>query len=193
MEGMEKAGFVFMCGAIILLFGIMLAEFIFEGYSVSNDWISDLGANAPLPGMVFNASIVLFGISALYSANLFRKVLKDPIFSMLIFLAGTGAIIVGIFNVKTIVLIHYSGALMAFIFGAGAIIYSTKVIYKSPLSYFWILLGIMSFVNIAFLVICWPLDNNCFGFGYGSVERLILYPIIVWSIATGAYIMASDK
>ncbi|NMC77131.1 MAG: hypothetical protein GYA60_07560 [Candidatus Methanofastidiosa archaeon] len=86
MEGMEKAGFVFMCGAIILLFGIMLAEFIFEGYSVSNDWISDLGANAPLPGMVFNASIVLFGISALYSANLFRKVLKDPIFSMLIFL-----------------------------------------------------------------------------------------------------------
>lgn len=193
MKDMAKAGFVFMCGSIILLFGIMLAEFTFEGYSVSEDWISDLGANAALPASIFNSSIVIFGISSLYSANLFRKLFKDTIFGLLIFLAGTGAIIVGLFNVKTIVLIHYSGALMAFIFGASAIIYSTKVIYKSPLSYFWIILGIISIFNIAFLVICWPLNNNCFGFGYGSVERLIVYPIIVWSIATGAYIMASDK
>ena len=192
MKDKAKAGFIFMCGAIILLFGIMLAEFTFENYSISNNWISDLGANATLPKIIFNSSIILFGSSAIYSANIFRRVFKDRIFPLLIFLAGIGVIIVGIFNVKTIVWIHYSGALMGFILGAIAILYSTRLIYSPPLSYLWAILGSVSLFSIAFLFICWPLDNNCFGFGYGTVERLIVYPIIVWSIATGSYLISNE-
>ncbi len=141
MKDKAKSGLIFMCGAIIFLIGVMLAEFNFEGYSISQNMISDLGANQDLSAVIFNSSMIIFGISAVYAANIFRRTFKDHILSLLIFLAVTGAIIVGLFNVKTIVLIHYSGALMAFIFGAGAIIYSTKVIYKPPLSYLWIIMG----------------------------------------------------
>ena len=193
MNDRGKAGFIFMCGAIIFLFGIMFAKFTFEDYRVSQNMISDLGANQDLPSAVFNTSIIIFGVSALYAANIFRRLFKDPIFSLLIFLAGIGAIVVGIFNVNTILIIHYSGALMAFILGAVAIIYSTRIIYKPPLSYLWIILSILSLLNIALLFVSWPLNNNCFGLGLGSVERLIAYPIIIWAIATGFYLIATDK
>lgn len=193
MNDAAKAGFVFMCGAIIFLFGIMVAEFTFENYSVSQNMISDLGANQDLSATIFNSSIIIFGISALYAANIFRRLFKEHIFSLLIFLAGIGAIVVGIFNVKTILIIHYSGALMSFILGAVAIVYSTKIIYKPPLSYLWIILGTLSLLNIALLFVSWPLNNNCFGLGLGSVERLIVYPIIIWAIATGSYLVATNK
>lgn len=191
MNDGAKAGFVFMCGAIIFLFGIMFGEFTFEDYSVSQNMISDLGANQDLPSAVFNTSIIIFGVSALYAANIFRRLFKDHIFSLLIFLAGMGAIIVGIFNVNTILIIHYSGALMAFILGVIAIIYSTRIIYKPPLSYLWIILSMLSLLNIALLFASWPLNNNCFGLGLGAVERLIVYPIIIWAIATGSYLVGT--
>ncbi|KYC45704.1 MAG: hypothetical protein APG12_01057 [Candidatus Methanofastidiosum methylothiophilum] len=193
MEDKAKAGLIFMCGAIIFLFGIMLAEFTYDRYSVSQNMISDLGANQDLSAAIFNSSILIFGISAVYSANIFRRTFKDNIFSLVIFLAGTGAIIVGIFNVNSILIIHYFGALMSFILGAISILYSTKIIYRSTLSYLWIIMGSVSLVSIAFLFICWPLNNNCFGVGYGSVERLIVYPIIVWAIATGSYLISNKN
>jgi len=191
MKDVPKAGLALMSGAIIFLFGIMVAEFTFEGYKVSQNMISDLGANRDLPAAIFNTSIIIFGISAMYTANIFRRVFKYHIFSLLIFLAGMGAIIVGIFNVNSILIFHYSGALMSFILGATAIIYSAKIIYNPPLSYLWIILGILSLLSIVLLFTCWPPNNNCFGLGLGAVERLIVYPIIIWAIATGSYFVAT--
>ncbi len=191
MNDVPKAGLALMSGAIIFLFGIMFAEFTFEDYSVPQNMISDLGANRDLSAAIFNSTIIIFGVSALYAANIFRRALKDHIFSLLIFLAGTGAIIVGVFNVDSVLIVHYFGALMSFILGATAIIYSAKSIYKPPLSYLWTILGILSLLSIVLLFTCWPSNNNCFRLGLGAVERLIVYPIIIWAIATGSYLVAT--
>ena len=87
------AGLLLFAGALVLLFGMMLAEFTYSNYSMANNYISDLGNfNHPVPAVIFNVSIIIFGALAIYSGLIIRTTL-DKWLGILIILAGAGGIL----------------------------------------------------------------------------------------------------
>jgi len=184
------AGFMLFAGSLTLLFGIMFAEFTYPGYSVSLNYISDLGAHAEVPAAFFNITIVIFGLAAIYAGFLLRSSLDRAIGTLTI-IAGAGAIIVGVMNEHTIIEIHYTGAFMAFFFGALAVLLSAKRVFKAPMSYLFWVLGSMSLLFLVVFGINMALtEKNYLGLGVGGAERLVAYPIIFWALALGAYLVA---
>lgn len=60
-------------GALILLFGMMLAEFTYNNYNMANNYISDLGNfDHPVPAVIFNVPIIIFGALAIYSGLIIK-------------------------------------------------------------------------------------------------------------------------
>jgi hypothetical protein len=72
-----------------------VAESIYQGYSVSNNYISDLGVG-PAAG-VFNTSIVVLGLAVMAAAYLALPAFRSRVLSFLVGLAGFGATGVGVF------------------------------------------------------------------------------------------------
>jgi hypothetical membrane protein len=193
MNDKGKGGLLLLCGATVLLFGMMVAEFTFEGYSVSQNYISDLGAYAAMPAAFFNIAIIVNGLMGICAGYLLRRSMGVKLFGEAIMLTGMGGVLVGIFNEATIMAIHFVGAFMAFIFGGLAIFLSAKHVYRPPTSYlFYILTGI-TFFFLAVQIAGFANVGDYLGLGQGGSERMIVYPTLIWSIATGAYLTASSQ
>jgi hypothetical membrane protein len=79
--------------------------------------------------------------------------------------------------------IHFVVSLMAFLFGALSAIASYKF-QKPPLSYFAIVLGLISLT--ALILFGLKID---LGLGVGGMERMIAYPILLWAIGFGGYLI----
>ena len=93
-------GIWLLLGGLEILFLVHLSEFLYPGYSVSHDYISDLGVG-PMPASgVFTVAVVLFGLMALVAAYLFRKSNKKSLIWVFLALSGIGGIGVGVDNAK---------------------------------------------------------------------------------------------
>jgi hypothetical membrane protein len=193
MNDKGKGGLLLLCGATILLFGMMLAEFTFQGYSVSQNFISDLGAYAVTPAVFFNLSIIANGFMAIYAGYLLRRSMRLKWFGEAIMLAGAGGVLVGIFNEGTILAIHIIGAFLAFIFGGLATFLSARHVYRPPTAYVFYILSAITFFFLLVQMAGIAHVGNFLGLGQGGSERMIVYPTLVWSIATGAYLAASSE
>lgn len=165
---------------------IHLSEFLFEGYSVSDDYISELGVG-PMPSRaLFTAAVILFGLMALVAAILFRREDEKSLIWLLLALSGVGAIGVGVFDLNSGPWIHRVSAFLAFFFGNLAALYSYKIV-RPPLSYIFAILGLTGLVALALFG-----SDIYLGLGIGGMERMILYPAMFWAIAFGAGLMAED-
>lgn len=164
---------------------IHLAEFLYPGYSVSDNYISDLGVGPMPSSAIFAASVVLFGAIALLAATLFRQENKKSLLWVFLALSGIGAIGVGVFNINY-PLIHRPSALLAFLFGNLAAVYSYKMV-RPPLSHMFAVLGLVGLSALALFG-----TETYLGLGVGGMERMILYPTMFWAIAFGAYLLAEE-
>jgi hypothetical membrane protein len=196
MEEKGTAGLLLFAGALLLLFGMMLAEFTYPGYSMANNYISDLGNfNHPVPAVIFNVSLTLFGAMAIYAGRLLRTAL-DRWLGTLIILAGAGGMGVGIFNEGTILAIHYVCAFTTFFCGGIAIYWSAKVLYVPPVSrIFLFMAGIVAFFFSFMLygMVSGSPGGINFGIGMGGMERMVAFPTIFWVLATGIYLVATAQ
>ena len=173
-------------GGLEALFLIHLAEFLYPGYSVSDNYISDLGVG-PMPSSgIFAVAVVVFGLMALVAAYLFRKENRKSWFWVFLALSGIGAVGVGTFNIDY-EFIHRPSALLAFLFGNLAAVYSYRMV-RPPISYVFALLGL---IGLSALVLFG--GEIYLGLGIGGMERMILYPAMFWSIGFGAYTLAGTS
>jgi hypothetical membrane protein len=170
-----------------MLFLVHLAEFLYPGYSVSENYISDLGVAPTASRWVFTAAIILFGSMALVSAALLRQRSKKSLLWPFLGLSGIGAIGVGVFNENYIPEVHALFALMAFLFGNLAAVYSYKMV-RSPLSLLFVLLGIIGLSALVLFV-----GSTYLGLGAGGMERMIFYPAMFWILGFGAYMLAEEN
>ena len=96
--------------------------------------------------------------------------------------ASIGAIGVGIFP-ETTGSVHIIFEFIAFAFsGLSAI--ATYRIVSSPMSYFSLKLGIVTLITLLLLTM-----GLTFGLGNGGIERVIMYPSIIWIIGIGAHML----
>jgi len=185
MGYVRTAGAVLFTGAVLFITGMHLAEFIYPGYSVSGDYISDLGVQQP-SSLVFNTSVTLLGIFILLGSYFILREFHSTLISVFLGLAGAGAIGVGVFP-GTSGVIHDIVSLMAFLFGGLSAIASWRLV-KAPFNYFSVVLGIVSLTALILFI-----AGIYLGLGPGGMERMIVYPVLVWVAGFGGYLMAMYK
>jgi hypothetical membrane protein len=105
---------------------------------------------------------------------------------LLLSLSGIGAIGVGLFNENYIPGVHALFALMAFLFGNLAAVYSFKMV-RPLLSFTFVILGLIGLSALALLG-----SGTYLGLGAGGMERMIFYPAMFWTLGLGGYLLATE-
>src|SRR5512137_1580342 len=131
---LRSPGLWLVVGGLEILFMVHLSESLYPGYSVSANYISDLGVGPMPSSAIFDVGVILFGLMALLAAALLRQENKKSRIWLLLGISGIGAVGVGVFDMDYIPLIHRASALLAFLFGNLAALYSFKLA-RPPLSY----------------------------------------------------------
>lgn len=191
----SKAGLAIFVGGVQFAISMILAEIYYPGYNVSTNYISDLGATCIKGGSctvyqptstIFNGSIVVYGLLGLVGAYFIQKSFNWKPATGMIIVASIGAIGVGLFP-ETTGIWHSIFSLIVFLFtGLSAII--TFWLQKPPLSYLSALLGAVSLVMLFLYV-----GGAYLGLGPGGLERMVAYPVILWTVAFGAHLMGLEK
>lgn len=195
LSNASKAGAAIFLGAVQFSVGLILAEIYYPGYSVANNYVSDLGATCPasLPctiyqptSTIFNTSIILLGLLILVGAYFLNRAYHWAPATILIALAGVGALGVGLFP-ETTGIWHSIFSLIVFLFaGLSAIV--TARFQKKPMFYFSIALGLATLIALLLYI-----PGEYLGLGAGGMERMVVYPALVWSIGFGGHMMATGE
>lgn len=173
MNRVHLASLAFSVGVIqFLLLGLLAAEALYPGYSVSKNFISDLGVGPS--AWAFNGSVSLLGLLVLAGSYWLGEG-YGRIFRLLLALAGIGALGVGLFN-ERFGLLHGLFSLIAFLFSGLAALSSYRI---SPpaLRPLHLLLGLLSLLSLLLFQ-----ANVDLGLGRGGIERMILYPVLAWGL-----------
>ncbi len=185
----RRAGALLLSGGIIFTVFNTIAEAVYPNYSVRTNALSDLGALGHSTSILWDGQLFVGGVLSIIAMSIlvFRSSLSEfvpgkPV-KILYLLPSVGTIIVSIFPENTILAVHSIGALIAFVFGGVSAIYAFKFT-KSPFRYFSILLGVISLAAI-------PLLGDSSLIGFGGMERLVVYPYVIWGMTFGAYLTAT--
>ena len=173
-------GFLIFAGSGLFLLGMIIAEARYPGYSVSQNMISDLGIGPT--ALLFNSVTVLYGLATIASVSSIRHSLRSVVFPILLGLSGIGVLGVGLFP-ENLGRIHDISAATAFVFGSLAAIYASRILL-TPFRYLSGYLGTFSIVAVLLFVI-----GSYHGLGPGGMERMVAYPIIIWSMGLGGALM----
>jgi hypothetical membrane protein len=179
--------FIFSTQFTIVLF---MAEARYAGYSISANYISDLGVGPT--GPLFDASIAILGIAVIVAAFFLYRGFGSKVLAVLAGLTGLGAFLVGVFN-ENYGSLHGYVSDLTFIVGPLTAIYAARV-EKAPMKYFSIVLGVISL--FAIVVFSGPSSwTSIAELGVGGWERMIVYPFLLWGIGFGGYLLglSGDK
>lgn len=190
MDFRSAAGASLFVGAVQFVAGMHLAEYLYPDYSVSGNFISDLGATCRATctiyqpsASIFNFSVILLGLMILSCSYFIWRELRSSLITALFGLSGLGAVGVGLFP-ETAGFLHVIVSFITFFFAGLGAIAASKVV-KVPFSYFSILMGIASITALVLFG-----ANMFLGLGPGGMERMIAYPVLLWAISFGGYLMS---
>ncbi|BBD73105.1 membrane protein [Sulfodiicoccus acidiphilus] len=175
----KVASWIVSLGVFQFLSLTLLAEELYPSYSLTRNYISDLGVGSTAP--IFNSSILILGLCLIAGAVALRKVLRNLPFPVLLGIAGVGSLGVGLFP-ETTGEPHTFSAFLTFLFGSLAAIYSVKV-SRGPLRLLGPVAGGVSLVSLVFFA-----SHNYGPLGPGGVERFIAFPILWWGLAFAAWL-----
>ncbi len=149
---------------------MIVSEALYPRYSVSSNYISDLGVGAT--SILFNPSVAFLGLSTILVGLKAEGLRRTERIALT--LAGVGALGVGLFP-ETTGMPHLISALLAFLFGGLSAVLTSRL--KEPV---WTALGLMSLVSLALFLL------RVYGpLGPGGLERMIVYPVLLWAISFG--------
>jgi hypothetical membrane protein len=186
------AGLLFFIAGTVILMGIITAEIFYPpGYSTSNSEISDLGATRPPDSLIyqpsasiFNGTMISGGLLVLAaSAFLFRDLRRRII--LIPAILGVGVLGVGLFPGNN-PFFHPLFALVAFIAGGLSALVSSAIT-STPFRYVLAFLGLVTLVFLSFSSLFIPF------LGDGGTERFVAYPVVIWAIGFGGYLIGKGK
>jgi len=139
------SGTLLFVGGIQFVISLIIAEAIYPNYSVSANYISDLGVWGRSSAMVFNPSIMILGLTVSASSYFIQKMFKNRLITVLFALAGDGSFGVGIFSENTFIvncipIFHSVSAILAFVFGGISAVAVYKIT-KPPFKYLSVILA----------------------------------------------------
>jgi hypothetical membrane protein len=174
------AGALLFVGGAQFVVALIVAEAVYPSYSVSANFISDLGVGPA--ASIFNSSIVILGLLGLAGAYFIQRSFRKMLVSILFFVASAGVAGVGVFP-ETFGLIHSVVSLIAFLFSGSSAI-AAATLQRPPLAYFSVILGVSALLALALFG-----ARIFLGLGPGGMERMIAYPVLLWLVGFGASLM----
>lgn len=182
-----------MLAGVSTLMGITTAQTQFPvalHYSTRTDEISDLGATmfhgaiAEPSGRIFNCTMMVTGIMIMAGAVCSCVTHRSRLFMLLTLLLGTGVLGVGIFP-RTHHEVHQVLSMVTFISGGFAAA-SSSMVTRGPFRYIAIVLGLTTLTSVAIG------PTLLVGIlGGGGVERWVAYPIVLWMVGYGGYVLGT--
>ena len=190
-DSRKAAGILVFVGGAQFVLGMLIAETLHPGYSVAQNYISDLGVGPA--AAVFNSSAFLLGLMVVGGAYFAHRTFHNRLVTSLLVLSGIGAMGVGIFP-EDIPVMHEIVSVVAFISGGLAPIAACKL-QKKPLNYLSIVMGLFSLSALILLSAQYTFglgEQYFLGLGPGGIERMIVYPILLWETTFGGYLIGSS-
>ncbi len=207
LERSHQAGVLLLVGGLIALVGIHAAEFLYPGYSVSENFVSDLGATCSdlasnalrdcvvvqPASAVFSVSTDVLGLLVLAAAVRLYPLTRPPRLAILLGATGLGALGVGLVS-EAYSPFHSIFALTAFLGGALAAFESFRVLPR-PLGIVAVALGGVAFVALGWFSVAAvalrtaAIPSVWVPFGVGGMERMVVYPILAWVILFGTALL----
>ena len=180
----KVAGVLFFVAVSQFVIGLVVAEARYPGYSISANYISDLGVGPS--AMIFNSSVFLMGLLILIGAYFFQRAFNFKLLTVLLVLTAIGAMGVGVFTENS-GSVHAIVSLIAFLFGGLSSIASYRLV-KRPLSVIAVILGLMALGALGLYG-----AQIYLGLGVGGMERMIVYPLLMWGAGFGGYLLANHE
>jgi hypothetical membrane protein len=187
-NGKVAGAFIFIAVTQFVL-GVIVSEALYPGYSISDNYISDLGVGPS--SMIFNSSVFLLGLLLLIGAYLLQRAFHFEMLTVMVVLTAIGAMGVGVFT-EDFATIHSIASLITFVFSGLAAVFSVLCSYvhkfplvKMPLSAVSVILGLMTLGALGLFV-----GGIYLGLGVGGMERMIVYPVLIWAAGFGGYLIA---
>ena len=180
----KVAGALFFIATSQFVLGLVVAEALYSGYSVSANYISDLGVGPS--ALVFNVSVFLMGLLIILGAYFLQRGFNYRALTVLLILTAIGAMGVGVFTENSGT-IHSVVSLIAFLFGGLSAIASYKLL-KLPFSAIAVILGLMCLGALVLFMVKVDL-----GLGVGGMERMIVYPLLVWGAGFGGHLIGQPE
>ncbi len=203
--------------AIQFIIGAHIAEATYPGYSINQNYLSDLGATVRFTetgaativiqqpaSLIFTIIVFTVGVLTSVAAYFMFSAIKSKKAVVLLGIFGIGMLGVAIFS-EVFTLVHGIFSLIVFFSGSLAAILSFKF-QKRPMSYISVILGVIGLVAIVLAelssldIILAELGLAASGaplfstpIGIGGMERMIAYPIMLWLVMFGASLIASPE
>lgn len=188
MRGARRGtiGLLLLAGSILFSLCLLVAEALYPGYSVSDNTISALGAGPFPSNLIFNGSVFLFGAGGILIAVLLYRWEGQKELAAVLMAAGIGAMGVGVFTAEQ-PFQHNIAASLAFTGGALAAILSYRIV-GSAAGLMGGALGMVSLIALGLYI-----TGNYIGLGEGGMERMGLYPFLLWFIAAGGMLLKDGQ
>ncbi len=189
---LQRAGGLLTFAGVDFLLVIMILEALYPGYSVHHNAISDLVAIGTLTSYIGEPMLFLVAVCWIGGAYyLFRGTDRRELM-ILNLLPGFGLLLAVLSPENVNIVLHSTGAVLAFFPGPIAAIYSYRTI-DSPFRYFAIALGLLSLVGAGIYFGAYETPLVQLTLGPGGWERVIVYPLIIWLIGFGSYLLAKSS
>ena len=196
IEYYKIAGILLVIGCIMYVIAVNIGESLFPGYNIATNSLSDIGGILPIvqpAATIFNVANIIFGILTISSAYLIIKSGGCRLFSSCLAIFGFCVFALGVFPEYTHT-IHATFAIIAFLSGSLALIFSYRLGINIPMTIIGIILGLIALITVILLFVFGVGPSNPLDiFGKGGAERLIIYPIIMYLTALGGYLSCRGK
>jgi hypothetical membrane protein len=170
---------------------IMLAAGIAPGYDVAGGAISDLGSVSET-ALLFNLSLLAVGVLNIAGGVLLYLLGASSWVLATFLVAGLGAIGAAAFPLRSSDL-HGLFALVAFLFFNLEAIAASSLV-RGPMRAISVLAGLIGLVFVVLMIIGDSGNTAAFWIiGHGGTERMIVYPVMLWLLAFGGYLMAGPR
>lgn len=198
LSRLDLAGALIFLSVLQWFMVVLAAETLFPGYSSRLNDLSDLASTVPPnlsiiqpSSMLFNSATFITGLLTLISAMLIYSSGERRLFPAVFGLSGVFAMGVGVFPGDT-GSIHGLVALGWFVLAPISAIISSCLVTSRPLAFFSVLIGLFSLTVLGFALFGGG-SSPFLVFGRGGEERMLAYPVILWMMAFGGYLMGSSK
>jgi hypothetical membrane protein len=194
------AGVLFFVAVTQFILALSIAEALYPGYSMSDNYVSDLGIGPS--AIVFNSSTFLLGLFIVFGTYFLRHISDLKTVNKLLIPMALGALGVGVLT-KEYTIPHCAVASIAFFFSGLSAIASAKVL-KKPFSLISIVLGVMTIGALVLysvgIITSGSMTSNIaydsifyLGLGPGGMEHMIIYPALMWLAGFSWYLAHRGK
>ncbi|MFZ0699788.1 MAG: DUF998 domain-containing protein [Thermoplasmata archaeon] len=192
-RSVRTGAILFVLGPLAFVAAMIVAQLYYPNYSLSTNFISDLGntANSPL-WYVFSAGIILLGLLAIAAILLLWSTFPDGGLRVaglgLLLVASVGAIVVGFFPENVNGTVHGTASLVVFLPSGLALLALGASMRETSgwesLRWFSIALGAITLVFVALFHFT-SVGANLYP---GLFERIVVAPVLLWSIVVGIFL-----